>query len=64
MCCYFCNYQLNLLDLLPLEHRHKSPLTSINTNHATNFSLQGQNPKGRKKYNPEAWEKETLSRAS
>ena len=24
---YFCSYLLDLFDLLPLEHRHKSPLT-------------------------------------
>ena len=40
---YFCNY---LLDLLPLEHRHKSPPTRNSTNHPTNISLQGQKSKG------------------
>ena len=45
---YFCNYLLDLLDLLPLEHRHKSPGQEVNTNHSSNLVLQGQKPKGRR----------------
>ena len=54
---YFCNYLLNLLDLLPLEYRHKSPLTR--NQHKLlkqNFPPRAKT-KRKKEYNPEAWGK-------
>ena len=51
---YFCNY---LLDLLSLEHRHKSSLTRSQhkpLNHT--FPLRAKT-KRKKEYNPKAWKK-------
>jgi len=55
---YFCNYLLELLDLLPLEHRHKSPLTSQHKPLNISFPPRAKT-KRKKEYNPKAWEKET-----
>ena len=47
VCVYVPVFLQFLLDLLPIEHRHKSPQQEINTNHPTNISLQWQKSKGR-----------------
>ena len=61
---YFYNYLIDLLDFLPLEHRHKSPLTR--SQHKT-FNLPStprEKAKRKKTYNPKSWEKEISNGAS
>ena len=61
---YFCSYLFDLFDLLPVENRHKSPLTkkSTQTTQPT-FPSKGKNQR-EEEYNPKAWEKKTSSGAS
>jgi len=61
---YFCNYLLGLLDLLPLEHRHKSPLTR-NQHRPLNQPFPPRvKTKRKKEYNPKACKKEISRGAS
>ena len=57
---YFCNY---LLDLLPLQHRYKSPLTRSQHKPLLQPFPPRAKTKMKKEYNRKAWEKETSHRA-
>ena len=58
---YFYNY---LLDLLPLEHRQKSPLTGSQHKPLNQHFLPRTKTKIKKEYNPKIWEKEISSGAN
>ena len=58
---YFCNYLHDLLNLLPLEHRHKSRLTRNQHIPLNQPFPPREKTKRKKEYNPKAWEKETSS---
>ena len=58
---YICNYLCDLLDLLPLEHRHKSPLTRNQHKPLNQPFPPREKTKRKEEYNPTAWEKETSS---
>ena len=53
---------LDLLDLLPLEHRHKSPQTR-SQHKLLNQSFPTRAKKQKEDYNPKAWKKESSSGA-
>jgi len=45
---YFCNYLLDVLDILPLEHRQKSPLTRSQHKPLNQPFLPGAKAEGRR----------------
>ena len=57
---YFCNYLLGLLDLLPLEHRHKTSLTRSQHKPLNQPFPPRVKTKGKKDYNPRSLQKGDL----
>jgi len=61
---YFCNYLLDLLDLLQLEHRHKSPLTKSQCKPLNQPFSPRAKTKRKKEYNSKTCEKKTSNGTS
>ena len=61
---YFCSYLFDLFDLLPVENRHKSPLTKNQHKPLNQPFPPRAKTRREKEYNLKAWEKETSSEAS